>query len=658
MGLRDDFAADHPIQAELERMGVRLIGSGDDLKACCPFHEDRNPSFSVNIKDGSWKCFAGCGQGGVVELIARHQGKTPQFILDTYKAEKNGGHSKNPPSPPVKLVDWKSCVDQFDSLEQFELCEQRGYSPKFAEQLVERKMIGVCDGNWCFPIYAGGHVIGTHQKLKNGGWVIRGGSSNPWVIGDHFENVAIFESQWDAFAFMDKVGWFTAGFDANSAIVITRGAQRGKAIQNLFKPDGHLVVFMQNDPLSEDGSSPAEKWLLDILSVVRKAHVVRPPKDHKDINDWARAGATTSDFISAWESAELKRDPRLPELRPPLSFSLAMKFNPKADPDCLIGNRYLCRGGSALWVGGSGIGKSVITLQAAIMFALGEDLFGLTPKRPLRSVILSAEDDFGDIAEVVQGVAAGLGIQADSKKFKAIEESVVIYQESTLKGLPFIGYCQELVVEHKADLLWINPLLSYYGSNPSDPEKAAEFTGALSQMQFETKVCTQLVHHTGKPKDSKTTEAFSIEDFSYIGLGSSVWTNWARAILVLQSLKQPKNTFVLRLAKRGQRSGVVNDDYEKVREIYLQHGSKGLVWETSDFCPGDDENSTTGRPTKVSWSKINEAWDGRDKSTPELKALIREFCPCSDKSAWRFVSSWSGVYITKNEKDLWVKLKQ
>ncbi len=31
--------------------------------AYCPFHNDKQPSFSFNSETGLWKCHAGCGQG-------------------------------------------------------------------------------------------------------------------------------------------------------------------------------------------------------------------------------------------------------------------------------------------------------------------------------------------------------------------------------------------------------------------------------------------------------------------------------------------------------------------------------------------------------------------------------------------------------------------
>lgn len=44
---------------------VRLEKSGTHYKACCPFHQERSPSFMVNEEKNMWHCF-GCGKGGDV----------------------------------------------------------------------------------------------------------------------------------------------------------------------------------------------------------------------------------------------------------------------------------------------------------------------------------------------------------------------------------------------------------------------------------------------------------------------------------------------------------------------------------------------------------------------------------------------------------------
>jgi len=48
--------------------------SGGNHQALCPFHEDKNPSLSVNFKTGLFKCFACEAQGDVFEFYMRRHG--------------------------------------------------------------------------------------------------------------------------------------------------------------------------------------------------------------------------------------------------------------------------------------------------------------------------------------------------------------------------------------------------------------------------------------------------------------------------------------------------------------------------------------------------------------------------------------------------------
>lgn len=61
------------VQAELERRGVVLRPAGRDgwQQGRCPLHDDNSPSFSVNFALGVWKCWSGCGSGGLRALAER-----------------------------------------------------------------------------------------------------------------------------------------------------------------------------------------------------------------------------------------------------------------------------------------------------------------------------------------------------------------------------------------------------------------------------------------------------------------------------------------------------------------------------------------------------------------------------------------------------------
>src|SRR3989344_7460956 len=60
---------------------VQLRRSGINLKANCPFHSEKTPSFMVSRERGLWKCF-GCGEGGdVFAFIQKHEGLSFPEVL-------------------------------------------------------------------------------------------------------------------------------------------------------------------------------------------------------------------------------------------------------------------------------------------------------------------------------------------------------------------------------------------------------------------------------------------------------------------------------------------------------------------------------------------------------------------------------------------------
>lgn len=68
----------------VERCGVHL-GRGN--KACCPFHNERTPSFHVNQRTQTWHCFGGCPQGDnggdVINFVMKFKHLTfPEAVKD------------------------------------------------------------------------------------------------------------------------------------------------------------------------------------------------------------------------------------------------------------------------------------------------------------------------------------------------------------------------------------------------------------------------------------------------------------------------------------------------------------------------------------------------------------------------------------------------
>ena len=56
---------------EIINKRLPLKKAGKDYKACCPFHNEKTPSFSISVDKQIFHCF-GCGEsGGVIEFVKK-----------------------------------------------------------------------------------------------------------------------------------------------------------------------------------------------------------------------------------------------------------------------------------------------------------------------------------------------------------------------------------------------------------------------------------------------------------------------------------------------------------------------------------------------------------------------------------------------------------
>lgn len=104
---KEEILARVRLEQVVEASGVELKRKGRELVACCPFHAENSPSFTVTPEEQKFYCF-GCGAGGnAVEYIMRHRGAQFQEALQ-YLAEFAGTTTEAPaptPTPKRKRVE-------------------------------------------------------------------------------------------------------------------------------------------------------------------------------------------------------------------------------------------------------------------------------------------------------------------------------------------------------------------------------------------------------------------------------------------------------------------------------------------------------------------------------------------------------------------------
>lgn len=329
----------------------------------------------------------------------------------------------------------------------------------------------------------------------------------------------------------------------------------------------------------------------------------------------------------------------------------------------LLGIRYLCRAGGMLFVGPTGIGKSSWIMQAIIRWALGQPHFGISPYKPLRILVIQAENDDGDIEEMRDGIFRGLGLSEQEQREAC--ERIQIVCESSATGDMFIMQVAELAAAHKPDLIVIDPLFAYIGG-AVDQETCSHFLrNGLNPILQEHGCGLILLHHTNKPSQGKEKAEWQAGDFAYLGSGTSELANWARAVIALRSIGS-HDVFELVLGKRGKRAGIVDDAGEPVFKMFVKHGKTGICWEpaTADealTAPGKKPAATVDDALRlipltgsISQAKLFNAGETAGIGKNRLRDLLTELTEDDKVHLWKLPRPGTrpALYYSRHEQEL------
>ena len=343
---------------------------------------------------------------------------------------------------------------------------------------------------------------------------------------------------------------------------------------DFFEPR-HQDIAAAISGLIDEGTTPDE------LTVTQRLRELGSPVEAFAVSDLS----TTGQFIQpnkAWSHAVIKAL-NLRKIAEQARAVLQVVNEAGADPEAIL----LAQEQLAKSLSQTGAGKSALVTHAALSLALapGHDFFGIRSRKgPLTSVIIQSENDEMDVAESIQGTLDGMGIPRGSQLVDQLGDRVFYYREAVKTGEAFGLLLRELVTRHKADCVWIDPILGFAGVDLSDQEAASHFLRHIIQPVLQdTGVILFSVHHTTKPAKDKSS---SLADLAYAGSGSAELANWHRSVMVLT--KDPtaegmeeQPFYTLRIPKRGGRAGLKDDQGNYTSSIPLRHAREQgrIAWE-------------------------------------------------------------------------------
>lgn len=193
-------------------------------------------------------------------------------------------------------------------------------------------------------------------------------------------------------------------------------------------------------------------------------------------------------------------------------------------------------------ISAGGTGKTTVALYEAVTLALGNELWGRTPKHPCRTVIVTREDsreilvarmreimdamhlDEREVAQVLDNLLI-VDVSGVSFRLSSVAEDVVIPNAQNLNWLV------ANLKEWKPDWIIFDPLVSFGVGESRVNDAEQGLIEAFRVLRNHLDCCVEGIHHSGKAnaRDKSTDQ--------YAGRGGSALSDGCRMVVVMQPLE-------------------------------------------------------------------------------------------------------------------------
>lgn len=342
-----------------------------------------------------------------------------------------------------------------------------------------------------------GRVVAAHVRAKDGAWYFtpKGTKTRSLVIGEPVpgDTLHVFESQWDAFAFMAVSG-------IRGGIIITRGASNGALVAGVIRQAATVYVWPQND-------LPGQKWVKDVCAHAEKSCTIKlakTPAQYGDLNDWTHAGATSDDLLQAMVLAETVREI---EVSWTDAFNAAVvRSNELHDLELIARKKLLgdwfCEGDLGFVFAFRGVGKTWLALAIAQALSIGGKLGDWQALAPVKVLYADGEmppDLMRARCEGLQASNANLEFLNHEILFDRTGKTLNITNREVQQAIT--GRC----VNSRAKVLILDNLSTLASGMKENEADAWELVNNWLLDLRRRKIAVVIVHHAGRSGEMRGT---------------------------------------------------------------------------------------------------------------------------------------------------------
>jgi len=493
---------------------------GDEWETRCPFdhHEDKNPSFGINLSTGRWKCF-GCDESGdVFDLYGRLNGLSfPESVQALGKdssryPRRNGNHPRNPEKKPITPIP-DSVVENLAENMRPQTYQWLSEHRVISKECARKYEIGLWEKNgqkrFAFPVRGNQERIlnirlwlppvglyADSEKRKTAGKVIswpdhvkgRGQARLYPVDQLKASSVVLCEGETDALALI------SCGIPA---ITATGGAGTWMDDWSSLFKNKIVTIAYDNDEAGRNGS---KKVAASLIKAGARVKTLVWPKDR------AKGYDVTDEALKSVESLKRLLNEALEWRRPeetnaPIKMELIRLSDVKPEQVRWLWPSYIPEGKITLIDGDPGLGKSTMILDIASRLSMGKLMPDGSSCTRGGTVLMTMEDGLSDTIRPRLDAAG-----ADVSRIAALQGVTTEEGKPRIPTVADILAITQAVKEVGASLVIIDPLMAYLSGN-TNSYKDQDMRRALSplaHMAEVLRVAVVVVRHLNKSGGSQS----------------------------------------------------------------------------------------------------------------------------------------------------------